>query len=325
MPLPSITRVRSDVLPQVIDLATETLEVYLNMLQQRWPLEGWVVLQKINDTYSPLTSSGCFMSLCPISGVEKLLYQHWEKAAEYNEYIYRALLEDEVVSLRSQLNDELKAQYLFRVALHNAKGEVVGQLLAACTDLPFYRWSNLCEYVSACVTSMSMMVALLDELGAATVSLAAVENASFYDTESGVLNRAGWIYRLNMLEAAVENHSELQASILVIRLTDRVNYTEQLGVGKVANLIKGLIRREDTVGRIENKAFGIIVKKANPYVAQRLQQNLMNALGCAASEVGVGYACYREGVSVGTRLQLAQARANEAMNGEKVAEPKQAA
>jgi len=314
MHLPNKLELRSKVLPQVFDVANETLNLYFQILQQSWPLEGWAVLQKVNDGYQPLVVSGCFKALAPSDGVQQLLYQHWDRAAQYNEYMYRALSGEELATLRSQLNDEVNAHYLFRVALHDTKGEVVGQLLGACSDLPFYRWSSLCQHITACVHSMSMMVALLDELGAAEVSMAAATDSSFYDEETGVLNRAGWIYQLNMLETLSKKEEDKHISIFVVRLAESMNDTQDMKIKDVAKLLNGLIRGKDVLGRIENHTFAIIAQHANPFIAQRLQARLTNALACKEHDVGVGAAGWLEGDTLSARLRLAQARANDQLN-----------
>ena len=313
MHLQNAARVQSSVLPQVVGLATETLNVYLDMLQRSWPLEGWAVLQKVGDDYRLLTSLGCFRALCPDNGFEQLLHQHWGGAAGYDDYVYRPLLEQETASLRSQTDEVLHVKYLFRVALHDTKGEVVGQLMGACADLPFYRWSTLCDHVATCITSMALMVALLDELGAAEVSLAAIKNASFYDAESGVLNRADWIYQLNISETANQVQSNNHTSIFVVRLPEVFQHSDNLSVRDVASLIKSLVRGEDVVGRIEKNTFAIIATHGNAFVTQRLQTRLAYTLGCDDDEVGVGAASCEEGATLSARMQLALERANEAI------------
>ncbi|MCQ9617764.1 hypothetical protein L1889_14665 [Paenalcaligenes niemegkensis] len=325
MYLPNSTKPQSKVIPHVFDLAIESLRVHLEVLQQAWPLEGWAVLHKARENYHPVISSGFFAQLCPEEGLERLIYQHWDKAAEYNDYMYRPLSEQEVVSLRSQLNDQLDVQYLFRIPLYDSRGEVVGLLVAACSDLPFYRWCTMCQRVSACVASVSLMVSLLDELGAAEVSLGAIDSSSFQDVESGVLNRAGWIYQLNISEATDKLNDKNSTSVFVVRLLEAAYEASDASIRDAAALVGGLVRGADVVGRIESNTFAIIANQANPFIAKRLHQRLVAALGCEEHHIGVGVANCSESPSLSERLQLARSRAQQLLGKAEVSTPKQAA
>ncbi len=165
---------------------------------------------------------------------------------------------------------------------------------------------------------------LFDELEVLTQRLGELQHNAFTEPLTGVLNRAGWMNRLQHLEAQLARSGDDVAIIMLdLDQLKLVNDTHGHSAGDellqlTAHTIRSTLRLGDIVGRLGGDEFGVAVQCTAAVMVSVLADRLRGALDEVGVEVSMGLALRSE---VGN-LDQAVALADERMYDHKRSKPK---
>lgn len=304
----------------------DALNAQLTLLDGYFPLQGWMVARRHNGEFQILATQGSWCHSSGLHVVGELMHGHWTAYSDHPGFQFRKLDENE----RSQLNERLLSTSIpscvIRRPLRNADGRVQAWLIGAASLDAVNKVTEPSfpvEYVAHAVTGMSLSLSLFTDLSRVESELAELQRDAFIEPLTGVLNRAGWINRVQHLEAIVDRSEEDVAIIMLdLDLLKLVNDLDGHSAGDellqlTAQTVQSVLRRSDVVGRLGGDEFGVAVRGVDDQLAQSLVQRLRRALDQMGVDVSIGMALKSESGTLDDAFILADRR----MYDEKRAKP----
>lgn len=303
-----------------------TLGAQLVLLAGSFPLTGWVIGREQDAEFTMLAAQGSWSSSFDLSTVGKFMNGSWKSAPDATSFEYRMLSADEQLALNTLVPDSAAPDCVIRHALRNADGHVLGWLIgvAAYDAVSIITQADFqVDYVEQVVLAMGLCLALYVNFEKMHHQLVELQQNAFIEPLTGVLNRAGWMNRVQHLEAIVARTDEDVAIIMLdLDLLKLVNDQEGHSAGDellqlTARTIQSVVRASDVAGRLGGDEFGIAVRGMGTDLADGLVSRLRAALNHVGVNVSMGLALKSEAGSLDDTLVLADQR----MYQEKRAKP----
>lgn len=298
----------------------DALNAQLMLLDGFFPLQGWMVARRHNGEFQVLATQG---SWCHNEGLNILgdfMHGHWTAYSSHPGFQFRQLDDSEKDQLSELLLSTSAPDCVIRRPLRNADGRVQAWLIGAASQDAVNKVTDPSfpvEYVAQAVVGMSLSLSLHTDLARVQHELTELQRDAFIEPLTGVLNRAGWINRVQHLEAIVDRSEEDVAIIILdLDLLKLVNDMDGHSAGDellqlTAQTVQSVVRRSDVVGRLGGDEFGVAVRGVNVGLAQSLVDRLRSALDQMGVNVSIGVALKSESDTLDDTFILADRRMYE--------------
>lgn len=298
----------------------DALNAQLTLLDGFFPLQGWVVARRQNGEFQVLATQGAWCHNAGLSVLGEFMHGHWTAYSSHPGFQFRMLDEAEKNQLNELLVTTSIPDCIIRRPLRNAEGRSQGWLIGAgsqdkvntLTDSSFP-----VEYLAQAVVSLTLSMAMHADFEHVQHELAELQQNAFTEPLTGVLNRAGWINRVQHLEAIVDRSDEDVAIIMLdLDLLKLVNDLDGHSAGDellqlTAQTVQSVVRRSDVVGRLGGDEFGVAVRGVDHTLAQSLTRRLRTALDAMGVNVSIGMALKSECGNLDDTFILADRRMYE--------------
>ncbi|MFA5521101.1 MAG: GGDEF domain-containing protein [Castellaniella sp.] len=291
----------------------EALRAQLHLLHVFFPLSCWMVLARHGEQHAIVISHVAPGASCLPLDVAALAGDGWRAWPHAAGFEYLPAAEPDALAgprgqvlLRHALHDMSNGSSVFLLGQISQRG--LERVCAAGHPAP-----DLGQVFNALIHSLR----LYDELVQLTARLSELKRNAFTEPLTGVLNRAGWMNRLDHLEGLLARSGEDVAIIVLdLDMLKLVNDTHGHCAGDellqlTAHTIRSTLRLGDIVGRLGGDEFGVAVQCAAPALAPLLVTRLQNALSEVGVEVSIGLSLRSEAGSLEQAVTLADKRMYE--------------
>lgn len=298
----------------------DALDAQLNLLHAFFPLQGWLVGRRRNGVFNVLAAQGSWRHKGGLAGVGDLMHGQWAVYPEHPGFHYRTLGQSEQALTSELVSTSPAPECIIRRPMRNSDGYVQAWLVGVANQLITDRTADLdfpVEYIKQALGAMALTMSLHADFEAANRQLVELQRNAFLEPLTGVLNRAGWVNRVEHLEALVARTDDDVAIVMLdLDLLKRVNDMQGHSAGDellqlTAKTIRSVLRGSDVIGRLGGDEFGVAVKGVTRPLAQALVERLRGALDHVGVEVSLGMALKSEAGSLDDTLALADMRMYE--------------
>lgn len=295
----------------------DALSAQLMLLDGFFPLQGWIVARRHNGEFQVLASQGSWCHNQGLNVLGELMHGHWTAYSSHPGFQFRKLDDNEKDQLSELLLSTATPDCVIRRPLRNSDGRVLAWLIGAANQDAVNRVTEPSfpvEYVAQAVVGMSLSLSLHTDLSRVQHELTELQRDAFIEPLTGILNRAGWINRVQHLEAIVDRTEEDVAVIMLdLDLLKLVNDMDGHSAGDellqlTAQTVQSVVRRSDVVGRLGGDEFGVAVRGVDPVLAQSLVDRLRSALDSMGVDVSIGMALTSEAGTMDDTFILADRR-----------------
>lgn len=310
--------------PNVGQLNDRTLRgalyAQLVLLDGHFPLAGWVIAREQDDRFTVLTTHGSWRSDADLGSVGHFMGGSWAAPSAAIDFAYRTLSAVEQVTMGKLASGHPVPDSVLRHPLCDPEGQVLGWLIgvAACDTFSAITQPGLpIDYVRQTLLTMASCLTLHARCEDVQRQLTELQQNAFTEPLTGVLNRAGWVNRVQHLEAIVARTQEDVAIIMLdLDLLKLVNDRQGHSAGDellqlTAQTIESVLRTSDVVGRLGGDEFGVAIRGVSVDLANILVGRLRAALSHVGVNVSMGLALKSEAGSLDDTLACADQRMYE--------------
>lgn len=298
----------------------DALNAQLALLDGYFPLQGWMVARRQNGEFQVLATQGAWRRSVGLNALGDFMHGHWTAYSGHPGFQVRLLDDTEKSKLNDLLSTTSALDCIIRRPLRDHDGRVQAWLIGAATQGSIGQITDPgfpVEYITQAVVSMTLCLALHFELDAVQRKLSELQRDAFTEPLTRVLNRAGWINRVQHLEAIVDRSEEDVAIVMLdLDLLKLVNDLDGHSAGDellmlTAQTIQSVVRRSDVVGRLGGDEFGVAIRGVDMSLAQALIKRLRVALDNVGVNVSIGMALKSEAGTLNDAFVLADRRMYE--------------
>ena len=302
------------------NILKDALNAQLTLLDGLFPLQGWMIARRRNGEFNVLATHGPWRRNGDLRAVADFTHGQWTAYSEHPGFQYRELVEAEKLGFDELLPASATPDFIIRHPLRNPEGSLQGWLIGVASQKmlgKIVEGTLPAEYVTQAVVGMMLSISLQSELTSVQHKLAELQHNAFVEPLTQVLNRAGWMNRVEHLEAIVARSGEDVAIVMLdLDLLKLVNDVEGHSAGDellqlTAQTVQSVVRRSDVVGRLGGDEFGVAVRGVNPVLAQSLIKRLRAVLDDVGVNVSIGMAMKSETSNLDEALMLADKRMYE--------------
>lgn len=298
----------------------DALKAQLKLLEGFFPLQGWLIARRCRGEFNVLATHGGWCRNGDLHAVSEFMHGQWTAYADHPGFQYRTLDNDEKLKFDEMLPASATPDYIIRHPLRSPDGAVQAWLIGVASQGMVGHTIDHnfpAEYVTQAVVGMALSISLQTELESVQQKLTELQHNAFVEPLTQVLNRAGWMNRVQHLEDIVARSDEDVAIVMLdLDLLKLVNDLEGHSAGDellqlTAQTIQSVVRRSDVVGRLGGDEFGVAVRGVSPTLAQAMIKRLRVALDDVGVNVSIGMAMKSETSSLDEALVLADRRMYE--------------
>lgn len=307
----------------------DALSAQLALLDGFFPLQGWMIACRDAHEFSVLASQGAWARDDNLSALGKFMHGHWAAFSDHPGFQFRMLDDTEKSELNELLFSSSSLDCIIRRPLRNPEGRLQAWLIGAAGKSTIGKITEPgfpVEYVTQAVVALTLSLTLHADLERARHEVAELQRDAFVEPLTRVLNRAGWINRVQHLEAIIDRSDEDVAIVMLdLDFLKLVNDLDGHSAGDellqlTARTIQSVVRRSDVVGRLGGDEFGAAIRGVDTALAQSLATRLRSALDDVGVNVSIGMALKSESGTLDDTCILADRRMYEEKRAKPVSE-----
>lgn len=307
----------------------DALSAQLALLDSFFPLQGWMVVQCRNNDLTMLSRHGSWARSVSSDVLTELMQGRWTANSDHPGFQYRILGKTEKNHFAGVLTAGSDSDCIFRRALRNPDGQLQAWLIGAASQSALAQIAEPgfpVDHVTRAVVGITLCITLHLDFERVTHQLTELQRSAFIEPLTRVLNRAGWMNRVQHLEAIVDRTEEDVAIVMLdLDLLKLVNDLDGHSAGDellqlTARTIQSVVRRSDVVGRLGGDEFGVAVRGVTMALAQGLIKRLRVALDGVGVNVSIGMALKSESGTLDETFALADRRMYEEKRSKPVPE-----